>query len=159
MEYKRINFNSSCVVKGRSIYISGFGSVYDIVDKQGDIVSVNAFMEDEKNWKKGLKMPLMCLEHKLLQPTGKWFECTSQSKGLHMIGKLLETLPAGRQAIADLLSGKKYGLSIGYEVKDAFKRKDGVRVITKAKLYEVSIVTNPANEKALIDDVYIKMEK
>lgn len=156
MQYKKLDFHGSSRVQGREIYISGLGSVYDNIDHHNDIVASTAFETYAEKWEKGKNLPLMCLEHQLLKPIGKWLECSSDENGLHLVGKLIDTLPAGKIAINDLLHGHIYGLSIGYQVLESYIREDGVRVITRAKLYEVSIVSQQANEKALINSIYIK---
>lgn len=162
MEYKNINFQGKIDLKSnnnREIYISGLGSCYENTDLVNDIVAATAFEHQKKDWEKGQKLPLMCSEHKLLKPIGKWIECSSDEKGLFLLGKLLDSLPAGKEAISDLLDENKYGLSIGYKVIESYSRDDGVRVITKAQLYEVSLVEQPANEKAVVDSIYIKTGK
>jgi HK97 family phage prohead protease len=64
---------------------------------------------------------------------------------------------AGREAYEDLLfyedQGLSLGLSIGFQTKQSHFAKDGVREISELELYEISLVTWPANDKARARDV------
>src|SRR5207253_7342953 len=44
------------------------------------------------------------------------------------------------------------GLSIGYTVDHADMRKDGIRLLNKLTLFEVSLVNMPANRLAVVTD-------
>lgn len=76
-------------------------------------------------------------------------------KGLQVKGLLLTNLHWGKVAHNLLLSGELLGLSVGYEVKEAYIREDNVRVITKANLMEISLVMQPANQKSYIQDILL----
>ena len=72
--------------------------------------------------------------------------------GLLVEGKIFTDLRQGKEANLLLQSGVVDGLSIGYEIVESFYNQD-IRYIKQAKLWEISIVTFPANEMARIKDV------
>jgi len=60
----------------------------------------------------------------------------------------------GREALALLRAGAVKGLSIGYKtIKEQWDATRKVRLLKEVKLYEVSVVTFPANELATVEAV------
>jgi len=76
-------------------------------------------------------------------------------RGLYVEGKLLvNDVQQARETHALLKAGAISGMSIGYRVvKDETDGKSGVRRLLELKLFEVSVVTFPANEAATITAV------
>ena len=70
-------------------------------------------------------------------------------KGLYVEGRIFLNLNLGREAYILIQNKVTDHLSIGYEVLDFYYHGD-IRCITKIKLWEVSVVTFPANEFAEI---------
>jgi HK97 family phage prohead protease len=68
-------------------------------------------------------------------------------KGLYVEGRIFFDLSLGREAYILIQNKVTDHLSIGYEAVDFYYHGD-VRCITKVKLWEVSVVTFPANEFA-----------
>jgi len=65
--------------------------------------------------------------------------------------RLLLDVQKGREAYSLLKNNAISGLSIGYKVKDSIYDYDtGLRLIRKIELYEISLVTFPANEMAQV---------
>jgi hypothetical protein len=74
-------------------------------------------------------------------------------KGLRLKGRILPT-QAGNDAYTLAKAGALTGLSIGFSTKKyEIDEKKKVRKLTELELYEVSLVTFPANEKATITNV------
>ena len=124
----------------------GLASVYDVEDLLGDVVDKGAFTKTLRA--SGPQRPLLW-QHR--DPVGT---CTVTDTGsaLALKGKLSLGLQAGRDAYTLLQDQVVEGLSIGFEtLKEAYV--DGVRHLTEIKLWEVSLVTFPANPLATVSDV------
>lgn len=122
--------------------IEGYGSVFGNVDSYGDIVEKGAFSETLQRRK-----PSMLWQHSMDDPIGGWREYSEDSTGLWMRGKINMGFEGGKKAYALMREGDVDGLSIGFKTVD--KRMDGnTRFLTKLDLFEVSVVTMPANDAA-----------
>ena len=125
----------------------GHAAVFGNVDSYGDIIEPGAFSKTIRE--RGRSVPVLW-QHDQRQPigTGEVFE---SSNGLVIKGRILPGLTRGREALLLLREGIVKGLSIGYSVvKDAYDSDRKVRRLTELKLYEVSVVTFPANELATV---------
>lgn len=126
----------------------GIASVYGNKDLQGDVVDKGAFTKTLSE--RGAEVPILW-QHDPTMPIGLG-TLTDTPGGLKITGKLSLGTTKGRDAYELLKDGVVTGLSIGYDViKKAFK--DGARHLQELKLYEVSTVTFPANEDALVGAV------
>jgi HK97 family phage prohead protease len=126
---------------------SGLAATYD-VDQGGDRIIPGAFTMTLQS-SKGT-FPLLW-QHQSDNPIGS-VKCTETSSGLAVEGSILLSVPAGQQAYDFIKAGIIKGLSIGYTtVKEGFD--NGVRLLKEVKLFEVSAVTFPMNEGALIASV------
>lgn len=128
--------------------VEGFASVFNNIDSYSDIVMPGAFAKSIVGRK-----PAMLWQHNSDKPIGVWDEMEEQKKGLYVKGRILPTTH-GNDAYTLVKNGAVSGMSIGYSAKkwetDSTK---GVRKLTEVELYEVSLVTFPANEKAQITRV------
>lgn len=128
--------------------IVGYGAVYGVVDRGQDMIVAGAFANSLKE-NRSIKM---LFQHNPSDVIGVWTDVVEDDSGLMVIGKLADT-PRG-QEIRELLKMKAVdGLSIGYRTKQSHYNADGVRVITEAELWEVSVVTFPMNESAGVTSV------
>ena len=127
--------------------IAGYGSVFDNEDAYGDVVMRGAFSETLTK-----RMPKMLWQHDTWEPVGKWTEAREDDRGLYLSGKLAVNSTKGRDAYELVKAGALDGLSIGYRVSEDEMRGDS-RYLKKIDLYEVSLVTIGANDRALIDSV------
>lgn len=133
----------------------GLGSVFGNEDHGGDIVMPGAFKESLK-----LRKPKMLLQHGFdmatgMIPVGRWDDLKETDEGLALKGSLfLDTDPI-RLAYRAMKEGELDGLSIGYRPLEYEwdRDRDGVRLLKKVDLLEVSIVTFPMNELATVDAV------
>lgn len=130
--------------------ITGYGSTYDKTpDSYGDIIDRGAFKKSV-----GERKPKMLWQHNRNEPIGQWVEITNTRKGLKMVGSLNLNVQRGKEAYELYKRGDIDGLSIGYRVVNSeFNNKTGIRTIKEAKLFEVSLVTFPANENAQVTSV------
>jgi HK97 family phage prohead protease len=144
---------------------SGYGAIFGNVDSYGDVIAKGAFKETLRAWKKRGGMPKMLLQHgggffggaEDGIPVGVWDEMSEDDTGLAVKGSLfaLDT-QKGKYIHEGLKSGALDGLSIGYvpvDVSFGKKPEDPARTLKKVDLYEVSIVTFPANDVARVESV------
>lgn len=136
---------------------SGMGSGFGDIDQGGDIVAPNAFDEFLQNNPPDAVKALW--QHDQSQPMGYYRKLLPTSDGLQVEGKILPTT-LGKDALI-LMKGDENGkgvdgLSIGYIVREHEFKKVGnstVRVIKKADLIEISVVTFPMNLRCRINGV------
>lgn len=159
-EFKR--FQAPFEYEGKALdqdgTFTGYGSVFDVVDLDMDIVAQGAFKKSLGDWKKKKKLPPVVWQHDFRNPIGPYLEMTEDDKGLFVKGLLLvDEVQKAKEARALMKHGAVDGLSIGFITKDAKNGKDKegrpVRVITKVDLLEVSIVTLAANTQARVTDI------
>jgi HK97 family phage prohead protease len=128
---------------------TGYGSVFDQIDSQGDRVMKGAFTQSL-----AARMPKMLWQHNMADPIGRWIEAREDSKGLYLRGKITVGTSRGKDAYALIKDGAMNGLSIGYRVASGGAAREGnVRVLKAIDLYEVSLVTMPALDVATLESV------
>jgi HK97 family phage prohead protease len=133
---------------------TGYASVFNQVDLQNEIVAPGAFIRSLKQWRQQNRAPAMLWMHDPTQPIGLWLTVREDSNGLHVEGKLGLRTQKGGEAYELLKLGALTGLSIGYRVvASRVDAKRKVRVLTDVDLFEVSLVTFPANEAARVSEV------
>ncbi len=99
-------------------------------------------------------MPAMLWQHDADDPCGVWDDMVEDSRGLKVKGRLALTTECGKKAYELLKMGALSGLSIGFVSKQwSYDRETEVRTLTEIDLWEVSLVTFPANGKARITGV------
>ncbi|MES2983918.1 MAG: HK97 family phage prohead protease [Pseudomonadota bacterium] len=142
----------SCAFEVKSLAqdgtFEGYASVFNVVDSQRDVVQPGAFRASLKT----RNQPVQLLwQHQWESPIGVIETLFENTRGLYVKGKLLMEVARAREAYALLKSGVIRGLSIGYSVKRAKRNIDtGVRALLEVELWEISLVTMPANEAALV---------
>lgn len=134
--------------------VEGYGSVFNVVDNYDDAIAPGAFAASLAAHKAAGTMPAMLWQHDSDEPCGVWTKMVEDAKGLKIKGKLCLDTNCGKEAHALLKMGALNGLSIGFVSKQwAYDRDSEVRTLTEIDLWEVSLVTFPANEKARITNV------
>jgi uncharacterized protein len=127
---------------------AGYASVFGVVDSQRDVVKPGAF----KATLKDRAQPVQLLwQHQWESPIGTIESLLEDKHGLYIQGRLLMEVAQAREAHALLKARVIRGLSIGYSVKRS--RRDpqsGIRQLLEVDLWEVSLVTMPANEAAQV---------
>ena len=157
MEIKSFtNEGMSVKSEGQNLYIEGYAAVYGNVDSYKDIVQAGAFdaflaSEDAKRVK-------FCYSHSMREVIGKVEEMKSDEKGLWFRAKISNTT-LGKD-VATLIDDEALTeFSIGYKTEDSIYKDDGVRLLTKLFLYEVSVVSRAANPKATLTGTERKEEQ
>ena len=134
--------------------VEGYGSVFGVLDNYDDVIAKGAFIQSLKDHKAAGTMPAMLWQHDADKPIGVWTEMVEDEKGLRIKGQLAMETVKGKEAHALLKMGALNGLSIGFMSKEwSYDRETEVRTLTAIDLWEVSLVTFPANEKARVTNV------
>ena len=139
---------------------SGYGSVFNVVDKGGDIVAPGAFAESLETWRKNGRAVPVLWQHDPGQPIGAWEDLKEDDYGLLGDASLwLDEAPYARLAHKGMQTKTITGLSIGYRVKQYSVNPDTkVYTLQKLDLVEISVVTNPMNDDARVADVKAMVE-
>ena len=132
----------------------GLGSVFGVKDDYADIVAPGAFKRTLKEHAKRGAMPKLLWQHDASKPIGVYTAMREDEKGLQVTGKLALKTQAGAEAYELLKLGAVDGLSIGYVVKKSeHDDEKHIRTLTDVDLWEVSLVTFPANSQARVSAV------
>lgn len=127
---------------------SGYASVFNVTDDQKDVMMPGAFAKTIKEQAGEIKL---LWQHHPDEPIGVIEEIREDEVGLFVRCRLLLDLQRGKEAYSLLKAGAMKGMSIGYRVKHAeIDPKTGLRHIYEVELFEVSLVTFPANQKAQV---------
>jgi HK97 family phage prohead protease len=151
MERKNLNIDAELkAVKedGDIGYIQGYGSVFGNVDSYGDIVVKGSFVKSIEK-----KMPALLLQHNPADVVGVWKVAKEDKNGLYLEGELNLKVQKARENYELLKQGALKGMSIGFSTVDSEYNQEGKRLIKEVDLWEVSIVTFPANVAAQINGV------
>lgn len=145
MEFKTLSLQ----VKADDVegVITGYGAVFGNKDSYGDVIEPGAFTETL-----GRRKVKMLWQHRMDEPIGVWDEVREDESGLHVKGRIALATSKGREGYELVKMGAMDGLSIGFRtVQD---QMDGdIRRIKAIDLYEVSLVTMPANSLATVTGV------
>jgi len=144
---------------------SGYGAVFGNVDSYGDVIAPGAFAETLAAARKSGNWPAMLAQHggwgmtgEDMNPIGVWTDLAEDGHGLKVEGVLADTA-RGLDTYKLLKMDPRpalNGLSIGYVAKKFTARSkpdEPRRKLEAIDLYEVSLVTFPANPKSRIRQV------
>jgi len=153
------NFDTTLEIKNidETGSFTGYASIFDVVDSHNDVVAQGAFKNIKKYEKGDVKL---LWQHRPDEPIGVIENIKEDGKGLHIEGKLLLEVRQGKEAYTLLKSGAMKGLSIGYNVNDYdIDRKTNIRNLKSVDLWEISLVTFPANGHASITSIKSQLPK
>jgi len=142
----------------------GYGSTFGGKgDSYNHVVVAGAFAETlKKNGHNGMGVALL-YQHRSDEPIGTWLELVEDKKGLKVTGQLIREIPTGDKAYHLLKKNAIRGLSIGYDTivyEDDAKKK--LRYLKEIDLWEISLVTFPANPRAgvtVVKDLLQELEQ
>ena len=131
---------------------SGYGSIFGNVDAYGEVVAPGAFAASLKEWKKKKKLPKLLWQHSPDKVIGRYTKMIEDENGLYVEGELFhKDIEQASEAYFLMKQGEIDGLSIGFMVKnDDFDRNKRTRTLIEIDLWEVSVVTFPANTAARV---------
>lgn len=140
-----VPFETKSEDEDEDLVISGHASTND-EDRMGDIIISDA-------WKKSgaldnyLKNPVVLAFHDMSQPIGKTTSHEVDSKGLKITAKISKVAD---NIITLIKEGILSAFSVGFSIKDAdYDHESGIFIIKELELFEVSVVSIPANQNAL----------
>lgn len=133
----------------------GYGAVFGNKDLGNDIILPGAFEEVRKTKDGQVRIALY---HDLWQLVGK-AKFSQDDKGLYLDGQMNMNVSYAKDAYELMKDGTLDGMSVGFNIlpggSEFIKGEDGdgVQLISKAELWEVSIVPFGMNPEAKIDRV------
>lgn len=140
--HKKHNSNGHC--------ISGYASVFGVEDHHHDVVVNGAFAKTEDSVKLGRQIPLLW-QHMSDKPIGSVEDLKEDQYGLYIVAKIIPTIRYGMEALELIKSRIICGFSIGYNpTKHFMDYENNVRILEEIDLWEVSLVTFPANPDATV---------
>lgn len=144
-----VNFSLKSMQENGSFV--GYASVFGVIDSQNDVLVRGAFADSLRKNPGDIKL---LWQHQVSEPIGVFDVIREDTYGLYVEGRLLLDLQRGYEAYSLLKNAAIKGMSIGYSVINAnYNPEDNIRIITKLELWEISLVTFPANEAAVVTQV------
>lgn len=155
MNHKQTDCNFAVKSMREDGSFAGYASVFGIVDSQNDVIGWGAFANSLSKRAGDVKL---LWQHRASEPIGVFDIIREDSHGLYVEGRLLLDLQRGREAYSLLKNNAIKGMSIGYSVVKAdYNSANNIRLITEVDLWEISLVTFPANEAAFVTTVKADM--
>lgn len=130
--------------ENNGLTFEGFASTFGNTDLVNDIVAPGAFKKSLKR-----RVPKMLLQHDFKQPIGVFTEIKETDTGLFVKGKLIKGIQASDETALLLRNGVIDSMSIGFNVLDS-ERSSDANILKEIDLFEVSLVTFPANPMATV---------
>jgi len=133
---------------------SGYASTFGNVDNGNDIVAKGAFTKSLAE-RPANKVKLLS-QHKTDEPIGIFTEMFEDSKGLFVKGRLALGTQKGRETYELMKMGAIDGMSIGFRAnpeKQTYNESKRTRTLNEVQLLEISLVTFPMNERAIVQSV------
>ena len=154
-EIKKLTFLSDVKAVNDKGTFTGYGSIFGNEDQGSDIMQKGAFTKSLEN--RPAPKVKMLYQHKTDEPIGVFEDMYEDEKGLFVKGRLAMGTQKGREAYELLKMGALDGMSIGFRAdpdKQGYnENKRGTRTLKEVDLMEISLVTFPMNERALIENV------
>ncbi len=145
-EQQTLNFALELKSLDQEGRFAGYASVFDIVDNQHDVMLRGAF---SKTLIRGAGNIKLLWKHQQDEPIGVFDRVFEDDRGLYVEGRLLLNVRRAQEAYTLLKAGAVNGLSIGYSpISYNIDANSGVRRLAEVDLWEVSLVTFPANTAA-----------
>ena len=134
--------------------VEGLGSTFDL-DRGDDIILPGAFTETLARHRETNRPVRMLFQHWTDNLIGGFpiDQVRETEKGLEIVGEI-NLLPGhkGEWAYSLAKQGVLTDFSIGFRVKDE-EFKDGIRIIKRLELFEISLVAEPMNPNAVVTAV------
>ena len=130
----------------------GLASTFGTRDRAGDLIEPGAFRASLASLGPAGRIKMLW-QHDPRAPIGVWERIAETPDGLAVKGRLVLEVQRAREALALLRAGAVDALSIGFSVPRrgaSFDRAKSLRRLSRIDLWEVSIVTFPANPEARV---------
>lgn len=163
LEYKQVPFEKEDIQENG--IFKGYGSTFlGKPDSYGDIIAHGAFAESIIKKGRGGMGISMLFQHMSDRIPGAWKAISEDSRGLKVEGQLALKTQLGQESYELLKLDALKGLSIGFDLprlKDGkvdpktyeIDEKSNTRLLKKINLWEISLVTFPANTRARVTGV------
>ena len=129
-----------------NIHISGYAALWGRVDDRNTTLAPRAFALCKQP---SIKIPLL-YHHWRHEIVGEVLKLEETNQGLWMEGVIYSHFPKSESVIAMIESGLLTGLSVGYKADLTVKKRNST-TIKRAALYEISVVTFPAQTNTRIE--------
>lgn len=142
---------------GKNYQYEGYASTFGNIDYDEDIIERGAFLDTIDLVSKKERVIPALWQHFRSEPIGKYNELKEDESGLFVKASMpkSDTFVSGR-VWPQLEHGSISSMSIGFYTKDwEYREVNGrqIRIIKKADLREISLVTFPANPEATITGI------
>ncbi|MFW0777000.1 MAG: HK97 family phage prohead protease [Rickettsiales bacterium] len=145
-ECKRLDFSLDVKTLDIDGRFAGYASVFDVVDNHRDIILYGAFAKTLLGRIPSIKL---LWQHQQDEPIGVFNRMFEDERGLYVEGQLLLDVQRAKEAYALLKAEAISGLSIGYSpISYHVDEETGIRRLSEVDLWEISLVTFPANSEA-----------
>lgn len=136
-------------------HFSGYASVYNVIDAYREVVAPGAFANSLRKWQSRGRLPPALWQHRSAEPVGPFTKMVEDEHGLYTEGTLLvNDVQRAREARALMKSKTVDGMSIGFNsITEEWNSETKLLTLKEVDLWEVSIVTFPANQESLITEV------
>lgn len=129
-----------------NILFSGYAALWGRVDDRNTTLSPRAFaLHNQPN----IKIPLL-YHHWRHEILGEVLKLEETNQGLWMEGVIYSHFPKSQGVIDMIKEGLLTGLSVGYKADLTIKKRQSL-TIKRASLYEISVVTFPAQANTRIE--------
>lgn len=146
MKYKKVSASFKASKQGKDVFFEGYANPFT-VDDCGDLMDPMGCITSRYDLN-----PIVLFNHDRDFPVGKCVHVEKRpNQGLWVRGKMSNSEAQSIMAIRDLVEEEiLVTLSIGYNEEESQRQPDGVNLVTKWPLHEISIVTVPMNMGATI---------
>lgn len=161
IQYKQFNFDvqeTKQIEDDNGIktgIIRGFLATYGNIDRVNDRIEPGAFKESIERHKSEGRPIRMLFQHDRKQVIGGFpiEKVRDDIEGLFVEGEIVLESDKTRQIFALAKKGFLSDMSIGFSIDESEFDENGVRILKKLDLWEGSIVDEPANPDARIQEV------
>lgn len=152
METKRLPLEAlELKMEDGDMKFAGYASVFGGVDSYGDTIDPKAY--DKTIKRKASDRPIRMRWNHYGPVIGKWDAMRVDEKGLFVEGSLIPGHSVAEDVYKAMKFGAVDGMSIGYMPKKIEMLSDGKRLLKEIDLVEISVVEEPADLGAKINDV------
>jgi HK97 family phage prohead protease len=138
--------------------VEGFASV-EVVDRQNDVISAETLSKAMLNYMSRGGIILYGHENKPIGKVVQWdVREVNGVRGVHIVAEIYKDSTLADKVWQDIKNKVLKGFSIGGVAVSTEERTDGsnkVRILKEIELNEISIVVEPANQMALIENVSV----
>ena len=151
METKRLALDAlELKITGEGMAFAGYASIFGGVDSYGDTIDPKAY---NKTIKAQRDRPIRMRWNHYGPVIGKWVDMRVDAKGLWVEGDLTPGHSVAQDVYASLKHGAIDGMSIGYRPTKIDVTGPDTRLLKEVELIEISVVEEPADLGAKINDV------